>query len=310
MAGFFALKTIFRTGIIAVALANGAAAQQLIQLDNDVCGRGLNALAETLQTTVRTLTPARKIADQCKAQKVQLNGGGLELEIGEIQWPAGSLSALETGKIPESLNLSISRARVIRTPGDGPFWAFLEAQGAGGKRLDANIGVQYKSAEKELIVYQAGLVFENENSLSLRARFGNVTPDIPENPAVFAAGLLARRIEIRLTSGRTSVNPALAAIRDAIEKDMQKNILGGRDFKRSLKTLVSQKLGTLLSAADMTDLKRLINDAPRARDDILLRMNTADGFTLGQLALIKPEDRLAAVTDNFEVRFAYGSRAH
>jgi hypothetical protein len=310
MAGLSKIRTIIAAGVIVITSAGGLAAQQVIRLDNDVCMRGLKALGETLQADIKITTPPRKIAGTCRAQKLRLRGGGVDLEIGDIQWPSGTLIALETGKVPESLNLSMTRVRVIKAPADTPVWAFLKAQSAGSKRMDVNLGLRYKPEDSELIIQQAYFDFQNGNSISLRARMGGVSADIPQNPAVSAAGYSAKRIELRLTSGRTSVNPALAAIRDAIEQKMEQDELGGQDFKRTLKTLASKVIGPFLDAADMVDLKRLINDAPRARDDIVLQMNSANGFAVAQMAFIKPEDRLAAVLEGFEVSFAYGPRAH
>jgi hypothetical protein len=313
MTGFNAIRTLFAAGIIATASAGALAAQQVITLDNDVCTRGLKALGGTLQAEIKTSTSARKIAGTCRAQNVRLTAGDVVLEFGNIQWPSGTLIALESGEIPETLTLSITRARVIKSPAEDAFWAFLKAQGAGGKRMDATFGFRYKAEDKELIVQQANIDFQNGNSISLRARIGGINADIPENPVVAAAVYIIKRVELRLTSGRTSANPVLAALRDAVEKDMQEKELGGRDFKRNLKTLATEELGPVLDSADMGDLRRLINDAPRAKDDIKLQVNSADGFVLAQLArlaLMEPQDRLAAVMDDFEVKFAYGPRAH
>jgi hypothetical protein len=309
MTGFNTIRILFTAGIIATASAGGLAAQQVITLDNDVCTRGLKALGGALQADIKTSTSARKIAGICRAQNVRLTAGDVELEFGGIQWPAGTLIALETGEIPENLNLSITRARVISSPVDDPIWAFLKAQSAGGKRMDANLGFRYKAEDKELIMQQANIDFQNGNSISLRARIGGINAGIPENPTVAAAAYIVKRVELRLTSGRTSANPVLAAIRDAVEEDLKEKELGGGDFKRNLKALTTQELGPVLGAADMGDLQRLINDAPRAKDDIKLQVNSADGFVLAKLALMDPQDRLAAVINEFEVKFAYGPRA-
>lgn len=310
MAGYRRIKAGLIAGLIAIASTGGVAAQQVIQLDNDVCVRGLKALAGTLQAEIKTLSPARKIAGTCKAQRVRLKGGDVELEIGDMQWPSGTLIALTTGEIPATLNLTLTRVRLIKVPVDDPIWGFFKAQSVGGNRMDATFGLRYKAGDQELIIEQANIDFRNGNSLSLRARLGGVNPALAENPAVAAIGFLIKRIELRLTSGRTSSNPVLAAIRDAIEADMKAKELGGQDFKRNLKSLASKELGPVLGAADMKDMQSLIIDAPRAKDDILLQMNSANGFALAQLALLKPEDRLSAVMDAFEVKFAYGPRAH
>jgi len=50
--------------------------------------------------------------------------------------------------------------------------------------------------------------------------------------------------------------------------------------------------------------------ATASEGDIVLQMDSADGLSRAQLGLIKPEDRLAAVMADFEVKFAYGARAH
>lgn len=310
MAGYIGIKTVLVAGIIAIASAGGLSAQQVITLDNDVCARGLKALGDTLQSDIKTLTPARKIAGTCKAQKVRLKGEEFELEIGGLQWPSGTLIALESGKLPKTLNLTITRARVISAPADDPIWGFFKAQSAGGKRMDAKLGFRYKAEENELIVEQANVDFKNGNSISLRARLGGVNAALAGNPAVATAGFLIKRIELRLASGRTSSNPVLVAALDAIKEDLKAKELGGQDFKKNLKTLVSQELGPTLDAGDVRDLQSLIIDAPRAKDDILLQMNSTSGFAMAPLLLIKPEDRLATVMSGFEVKFAYGPRAH
>ncbi len=312
MTGLNATRILFLAGLFALTSVSGVAAQQVITLNNDVCTRGLKALGDALQADIKTPTPARKIADTCRADNVSLMAEDVTLEFGNLQWPSGSLIGLGEGEIPETLSLSITRARVTRSPVDGPIWAFLKAQGAGGKRMDAEIGFRYIAEDKELIVQQAKIDFQNGNSLNLRVRISGISADIPENPSVAATAYIVKRIELHLTSGRTSANPVLAAVRDAVENDMKEQELGGQDFKRNLKTLASQELGSVLDAADMGDLKRLINDAPRARDDIKLQMSSADGFVLAQvakLAVMEPQDRLAAVMKDFEVKFAYGPRA-
>ena len=314
MAGYMRIKAVFIAAVIAIASTDGAVAQQVIKLDNDVCMRGLKALMGTLQAEIKTLSPPRKIAGTCRAQKLRLKVGDVELEVADMQWPSGALIALDTGEMPKALSLSLTRMQVTKAPVDDPIWGFFKAQSAGGKRMDAKFGFRYMAGDKELIIEQAIVDFKNGNIINLRARFGGVNPTIAdnstENPALSVVGVYIKRIELRLSSGRTSSNPVLAAIRDAIEADMKTKELGGQDFKRNLKSLAAQQLDPVLAAADMGDLQNLIIDAPRAKDDVLLQMSSATGFVLAQLAVIKPKDRLAAVTEAFEIKFAYGARAH
>ena len=286
---FFVFPVVF----VILLMPQIAHAQRTITLDNEGCVLGLEALGNLIGGSVKAGNTPQKIGGRCRAETVSINGHGVSLQIERMEWSAGSLTTLASGKMPAALRLTLNGAHVMTAPAGDPVLTMLAAQPQG---MDAELLLGFSSSENALTLHRAQVDFQNNNVVTLNAIFGNVSPLVPGNPLLGMASYLLNDLTLTISNGLTTPNPVWKILQSELDDDAPEK--------------VGEVLSTTLNPSDLSALQTLITDLPRPTGTVRLTVNSSAGYALLRLALVRRLEDLKTALSDLEIQLTYGANSN
>ena len=293
----FAIRMLL-VGLFAASLGSQPAlAQRTITLDNEGCVLGLEALGKLVGARVKASNTPQKVGGRCRANAVRLTSDAVTLQIDQMEWAAGGLTTLASGKMPAALRLTLTGTYVTSAPGDDPVWSVLAAQMQG---MDAELLLGFSSSENVLTIHRAQVDFQNNNVVTLNGSLGNVSPLVPENPVLGMASYLLNDLTLTVSNGLSAPNPVWEILQTAVSQEELEMFA----------VSAPKDLENVLSDTDIRALQNLIRDLPRPSGTLRLLVNSPVGYAFLRLVLVRNVGDLKTVLDGLEIHFSYGVQSN